>query len=173
MAGNVSDFKAWRPKTAYYEHEFFQHLGKVYKVLEPFVSDDLFRERDSRYTLSTIGQASEGDARGIADVDINNAGDLIITYTDGTTTNVGNVRPPAAEDRWTVDILTVNGSGIISNTSENIDTSMVSKLTVNNLTYYSVETPTRFTISGKTITWVSSEFSLSAADKVVAEYYKV
>lgn len=173
MALLVSDFKPWRPREVLKKEEYFQHMGKVYRVLESFVAESVFNPNDSRFTLTTVGQGSADDARGIADMEVNADGDLIVTYTDGQTQNAGRVRADQQEDRWTVEQLSVTSGGVISNTAEDIDNTMPTKLYVNGIVYFSVGSPTNFTISGKTITWVSAEFSLSSTDRVVAEYYKV
>lgn len=168
MALNITDFKAWKSNEIFKKDEHFQHMGLVYRVLSQYSATE-FNPRDSRITLTTIGQGSPDDSRGIEDVYIDENGHLIFEFTDGQTKDVGKVVQEQTADRIVLEALTVNNSGVLSATSNSVDTNYPCKLYINGVVYFSIGSDPDFSVSGTTVTW-NDDFSLTAIDKILIEY---
>lgn len=168
----VSDLPAWEANTYLSKGSEFQFFGKAYEVLISHVSPALFNPHDSRIAL-VFGNGGSG--RGITNVEINDDGDLIITYTDGTSQNAGHVVGSSSESLLQVESVSVSALNLLTDTDYPIDTSKAFKLSVNGVVYYSVQNPPVLSASGSTIGWdsVAAGFSIEVGNTVVVEYYRV
>ena len=163
--------KPWRPRTSYVRDDLFIWKGITYRVLEAFITGLFFDENDSRYV--SVTDATTG--RGIANIVVNEDGDLIITYTDGSMTNAGRVNDPTVVNHTIVERLVVSTTNVLSQPNNQIDTSKPAVLFINHLAYHSVEVPPPFTMTADTITWDENQggFDLTVSDTVVFQYTRV
>lgn len=171
----VTDNIPWRANTWLYKGQRFQHVGKVYKVINDFKTGATF-QISSNFTIDSGGSGGSGaDGRGITSAVVNEDGDLIITYTDATQANAGHVRGSNASDNLTSEPLQVTATNVLTHTTSPIDTTKPVTLVVNHLSYSNVETQPAFTISGSTITWDADVegLNLTTDDIVVVYYFKV
>lgn len=166
---SVNDIKPWLPRTTYYKDESFIFKDVVYKVLQTFITGQLFDDNDSRYTVDTVQSGEQG--RGISSVVIEN-GDLIITYSDGQVENVGSVGGGSSTTSI-IESLAVTSTNTLAEMTYSIKENTKAKLFVNHLVYFNVGS-SYFTISDKTVTWNPSiaGFNLEPTDSVVIEYWK-
>jgi len=163
--------KPWQPRTSYVRGDRFIWKDITYFVTEAFITGQFFDTNDSRYqAIKTVS----GDTRGISSIAINEDNDLIITYSDGTMQNAGRL-PAANADLSVVERLVVNGPNSLSTPNNSIDTSRPAILTINHVSYFSVEVPTLFTLTLNSVVWdaVQAGFDLTDSDSVVLQYTRV
>lgn len=165
----TTDYRPWRPHTAYNNNNKFQHVGKVYKVLEDYVSGSQFNANDSRIQLVPA------ECKVIASIDIVN-GRLIITYEDGTTHDAGAAGGDA--NLPITERLIVNESGVLEAPAHEVNLAAFHpKLYVNGI-YYAPDTvagdAAQYTVSAEGFVWkAEADFELNSTFLVIAEYVAV
>lgn len=167
----MTTVKPWTPRTVFYTNERFQFKEVIYKVTETLVTGRTFDYDDGRYTIDLPS------GRSIESMRINEDGDLIITYVDGTMQNAGATGGGSqpAESTLVSERLIVTATNVLSQLNNTVDTSKPIKLLVNHLYYSSIEIPSAVSGSGTTLTWnaANAGFDLNIDDSVVAEYSKI
>src|SRR5690606_37896541 len=121
---------------------------------------------DSRYR--PVKQSTAG--RSIESMTVNNDGDLIINYDDGTSQNAGRL-PSGTPNLSVTERLVVSSTNVLSLPNNTIDVTKPATLVINHLTYTSVDVPPAFTMSANSLTWSPETGGLDITETDIVSFH--